>query len=142
ESAHADVVIDLRAQHIEPFAHLIAAEFDCEPGAIAEAVNERSCIELRHRVTPARITVLVPEPDSLVVDELAYARKECLDVAGMQHEIKLSSPEDLVVCGLVAVRQGGADAERHYACVRALIGAQRDQLDRASLEASAKQSGV
>lgn len=142
QPAHADVVIDLRAQHAQPFARLIAAEFDCDRGAIDEAVNERSVFELRHRVTPARITVLVPEPDASVVDELAYARKERVDVAGAQHEIRLSSPEDLVVCGLVACRQGGTDAERHYASVRALIGTQRDQLDRAFLEASAKRTGV
>ena len=142
ESAHADVVIDLRAQHAESFARLIAAEFDSDRGAIAEAVNERSGFELRHRVTSARITVLVPEPDAVVVDELAYTRKECLDVAGAQHEIRLSSPEDLVLCGLVACRHGGADAERHYACVRALIGTQGEQLDRPFLEASAKRSGT
>jgi len=137
----ADLVADLKPEHIEPLVSRLQGEFYISPEAVRQAVQRRSSFNLIHLASMFKVDVFVLKPRPF--DRQAFARgvRRTVDEAGT-FEAFFTTPEDIVLHKLEWYRQGGEVSERQWQDVLGVLKVQGDQLDRAHLQRWAGELGV
>ena len=131
-TADADLVAEVRFEHVDPLARRLSADFYLDVESMREAIRHRSSFSLIHFKTMFKVDVFVPkqrpysqmqlerrvrQPLSTETDRLAY----------------FSSAEDNVLSKLEWYRLGGEVSERQWRDILGVIKTQGEQLDLAFL---------
>jgi len=137
----ADIMADLRTEHVRPFIKKLGDEWYADEDAIMDAINRRSSFNLIHFATAMKVDVFLPKPRRFDCGEFTRSRK--MPVAeGSSVEASVCCAEDIVVAKLEWYRLGGEDSERQWQDVLGVLRLNRGQLDVDLLRQSADEVGV
>ena len=137
----ADVVADLRPEHVAPFAHALGDAFYFDMDTIRKAVSTRGSFNLIHLKTMFKVDIFVNKGRPFDRAQLDRRVHQVLDTDS-DHSAYLASPEDTILAKLDWYRLGGEVSDRQWRDVIAVLKVQRAILDERYLAVWAAQLGV
>jgi hypothetical protein len=137
----ADIMADLRPEHVRPLLRRLGDEWYADEGAIRQALENRSSFNLIHLATAMKVDVFLPKLRRF--DRGEFARSKRMPVAeGSAVEASVCCAEDIVVAKLEWYRLGGEDSQRQWADVLGVLRLNEGSLDFDLLRSSAEEVGV
>lgn len=107
----ADIVAEMRLEHLSAFVVALQDEFYVDDEMIAEAIRRRSSFNIIHRETMFKVDVFIPSPRPFLQSQLARAKRQTFaDEVGAM----FASPEDVILSKLEWYRLGGEVSERQW----------------------------
>ncbi|MCU0500309.1 MAG: hypothetical protein MUC51_00835 [Anaerolineae bacterium] len=139
----ADVVADLRPEHVAPFVHALGDAFYFDMDTIRTAVSTRGSFNLIHLKTMFKVDVFVNKGRPFDRAQLDRRVQQGLVAdAGAEHSAYIASPEDTILAKLDWHRLGGEVSDRQWRDVIAVLKVQGARLDERYLATWAAQLGV
>lgn len=108
-----DLVADLEVAHVVPLVAALGPDYYADDAAILEAVRRRASFNLIHLPSMFKIDVFVARRDAFSRENMA--RAQALFVPDLGRELRVCSPEDIVLQKLDWYRRGGSVSERQLA---------------------------
>ena len=137
----ADVIADLRAEHVEALTRSHGEQFYFDIDTIRNAVARRSTFNLIHLRTMFKVDVFVSKGRNF--DRVQLERRVLQILAtDPQRSLYLASPEDTILAKLDWYRQGGEISDRQWRDVIGVLAAQHGRLDESYLRDWADQLGL
>ncbi len=137
----ADLVADLRPEHIAPFVKSLESAFYVDEGMIREALDRRGSFNLIHLETMFKVDVFVPRPRAFDREQIRRRARQVV-VAEPEIAIYFATAEDTILAKLEWYRLGGGVSERQWRDVIGVITVQAGRLDTAYLRRWAPSLGV
>lgn len=137
----ADIVAEMRQEHIEPFILALQNEFYIDDEMIAGAFQRHSSFNIIHRETFFKVDVFIPAPRSFVQSQLTRAQRHTFTFA-TEVSAKFATPEDTLLAKLEWYRLGGEASDRQWRDILGIIKTRADKLDRDYLHQWAKEIQV
>jgi hypothetical protein len=136
----ADIMADIRPQHVRPFLRALGEDWYADEGAIQDAIRDRSSFNLIHLYTAMKVDVFVPKLRRF--DGGEFARSQSIKLEGSDFEARICCAEDIVVAKLERYRLGGEDSERQWGDIFGVLRLNEGKLDNELLRSSAAELGV
>ncbi len=124
----ADIVADMRLEHVQPFIISLENEFFMDEEMITESIGRKSSFNIIHRETMFKVDVFIPSPRPYHQAQLARAQRQTF-VAGREVSAKFSSAEDTILSKLEWYRLGGEASERQWRDVLGVLKTRAEALD-------------
>ncbi len=137
----ADIMADLRPQHVRSLVQKLGDEWYVDEEAILEAIRQRACFNLIHFATGMKVDVFLPKLRRFDGGEFARSRKVRVSESD-DAEASVCCAEDIVAAKLEWYRMGGEDSERQWNDVLGVLRLNHGKLDHELLRASAEELGV
>ena len=137
----ADVVADLRPEHVDPFVKALNDAFYLDVDTIRKAVGTRSSFNLIHLKTMFKVDVFVNKGRPFDRAQLDRRVHQVL-ATDPDHSAYIASPEDTILAKLDWYRMGGEVSDRQWRDVIAVLRVQGARLDERYLAVWAAQLGV
>lgn len=136
----ADIMADIRPQHVRPFVRALGEKWYADESAIQDAIRDRSSFNLIHLDTAMKVDVFVPKLRRFDGEE--FARSRCIKLEGSDFEARICCAEDIVIAKLEWYRLGGEDSERQWGDILGVLSLNTGKLDLELLRSSAEELGV
>lgn len=137
----ADIIADLKAEHVEPLVSALAPEFYVDTESIHDAIRARRSFNLIHFATTFKVDVFVRQ--RRLFDEAQFARRiNQVLLRDPDRSAQVASPEDAVLAKLEWYRLGGQVSDRQWRDIIGILKTQRETLDREYMERMAQQLNV
>lgn len=137
----ADIMADLRPQHVRPLLKSLGADWYADEATIMEAIQQRSSFNLIHFATAMKVHVFLPKLRRFDGGEFTRSRKMRVE-EGSDIEASVCCAEDIVIAKLEWYRLGGEDSERQWNDVLGVLRLNSGRLDVGLLRTSADEVGV
>ena len=124
----ADIMADVRPQHVRPLIKKLGDDWYADEEAIQEAIRNRASFNLIHFATAMKVDVFLPKPRRFDGGQFARARRIAVNDAG-DVEACVCCSEDIVAAKLECYRFGGEDSERQWSDVLGVLRLQQGKLD-------------
>jgi hypothetical protein len=134
----ADVVADLREEHVGPLLERLRGEFYVDDERARDAVARRASFNVIHLATMFKVDLFVLADEPHAREELA--RRQPLALA--PGTLAVASAEDTLLHKLRWYRLGGGASERQWGDALGILKVQGRLLDRAYLDRWAADLGV
>jgi hypothetical protein len=141
-TADADLVADLRVEHVQPLVTMLEVAYFVQSEAIEEAITQRSSFNVIHLDTMIKVDIFVPPPQPFEQEVQRRAVQDTLDAEERGRRFHLASPEDTILHKLRWYRRGGEVSERQWNDVLGILLVQAGYLDLNYLWRWADQLGV
>lgn len=138
----ADMVADLKMQHISALAKLLQSSYYVDEEMISDAIRRHASFNLIHLETMLKIDIFIAKDDDHDKEAFRRIRKDRLDEDRGAAEVYLVSPEDIILKKLEWYRLGGGVSERQWNDVTGVIKVQENSLDKAYMRYWASELGV
>jgi len=125
----ADLVADIRVEHVDKIAAGLSADFYVDSEMIREAVARRSSFNVVHLASMFKVDVFVKKADVWAGVEMARARTEQLVLADGEVSIRFASAEDTILHKLSWYKLGGQVSERQWGDILGILRVQSGNLD-------------
>lgn len=137
----ADLIADLRLEHVEPLERVLRDSFYADAEMMRDAVRRHSSFNVIHLETTFKVDVFVAKPRAF--DRAQLARRQ-LHLLSEEPERRayITSSEDIVLAKLEWYRAGGEISERQWRDVLGVLRVQAERLDRAYLQEMAAELRV
>lgn len=137
----ADLLADLRPEHVAPLASALQGQFYVDEGAIHEAIRDKSSVNLIHLATMFKVDIFVPKGRPYDRAEFEHRTRRIVATAP-ERSAYVASAEDTILTKLEWYRLGGEVSERQWRDILGILKAQSGELDIAYLRDWAQQLGI
>jgi hypothetical protein len=124
----ADLVADLRPEHIAAFVAQLLDRYYVDELMIHDAIRRHSSFNLLHLDTMLKVDVFIHKPAAFEEAAFRRARLEWLDDPPTE-QVLFTSPEDIILHKLVWYKMGGNVSERQWLDVLGVLKVQGTSLD-------------
>ena len=132
----ADLVADLRLEHVLPLVKQLEDEYYIDADAVREAIRRRGSFNAIHLDTILKFTVFIPKTRPFDQEELRRIRQEVL--AEGTRPFYMASPEDTILNKLEWYRMGGEVSTSQWNDILGVLKVQGTALDMAYMQRWAK----
>ena len=137
----ADLVADLRLEHVEPLARMLGEAFYADVAMMHDAVRRHSSFNVIHLETTLKVDVFVAKPRPFDRSQLARRQLHLLSEKP-DRRAYVTSAEDIVLAKLEWYRRGGEVSDRQWRDVLGVLKVQGERVDRSYLQRMAGELGV
>jgi hypothetical protein len=124
----ADLVVELRPEHIRPLVAALSPEFYVDEERVASAVRRRASFNIIYLATLIKVDLFVLKDDPLSRQEME--RRQHLTLPGPEGwELPVATAEDTVLQKLAWFRLGGDVSERQWDDLLGVLKVKRGRLD-------------
>lgn len=127
-SIDADLVADLRAEHVAPLVAGLQDEYYVDRDAVEDAVARRSMFNVVHLATMLKVDVYLLTTRAFDRESFDRRRTERLGVSAAR-DLVIASPEDTVLHKLEWYRLGGGVSDRQWSDIVGVLRVQAGSLD-------------
>lgn len=139
-SVDADILVEMRAEQIEPLLASLGDEFYADPDSLRRAIVSGSSTNLVHRPSGIKVDLFLP---SSVLDARQLERRRRILVSSDPDRfLYVHSPEDILLQKLHWYQLGGGVSDRQWRDVLSIVLVQGTRLDREYLAAMAAPLGL
>jgi hypothetical protein len=132
----ADLVADLRLEHVRPLVKQLEVEYYIDADAVRDAIRRRSSFNAIHLDTMLKVDVFIPKMRAFDQEELRRTRQEIL--AEGTRSFYMSSPEGTILNKLECYRMGGEVSDRQWNDILGALKVQGTALDMVYMQRWAK----
>jgi hypothetical protein len=136
----ADLVADLRPQHVQPFVAELSPTFYVSPERVAQAVSRRSSVNIVHLATGIKVDIFILKSEPLALQEMI--RRQSMSVPGSDVPLQVASAEDTILQKLLWYQLGNKVSERQWHDVLGVLKVSGQDLDYGYLKEWATRIGV
>lgn len=136
----ADLVADLQAQHVAPFARSLEGTYYADAERIAHAVRRRTSFNVIHLETMYKVDVFISKHTPFARENMA--RRVALEIPGLGRSLYLASPEDIVLHKLLWYADASGVSDRQWYDLQGVLRLQGRKLDFGYLQSWAERLGV
>lgn len=137
----ADLVADLKIEHVAPLVRALSGEFYIAPDAALEAIRAQRGFNLIHLATSFKVDIFVRKKRAF--DDAQFARRTRQVVAtDPERTAYIATAEDTILAKLEWYKIGGSVSERQWRDVLGVLKTQGDALDQTYLRRMASQLQV
>ena len=128
----ADLVADIRPEHVQPLIQSLGAGFYIDDEMIYQAINHKSSFNLIHLVTLFKVDIFVLRQRPYDHEQMARRTTQTLD-ATIDRQAYMATAEDTILAKLEWYRMGDEVSERQWRDVLGVMAVQGERLDLAYL---------
>jgi hypothetical protein len=132
----ADLVADLRSEHVRPLVKQLEVEYYIDADAVRDAIRRHSSFNAIHLDTMLKVDVFIPKTRAFDQEELRRTRREVL--AEGTRLFYMASPEGTILNKLEWYRMGGEVSDRQWNDILGVLKVQGTTLDMAYMQRWAK----
>ena len=124
----ADIVAEMRSDHVHQFASALLDEFYLDEEMISESIKYNKSFNLIHRESIFKVDVFIPLPSEYLRSQFSRAR---IHTFTFEEETgaKFASPEDTILSKLRWFRSGGEASERQWRDILGVLKANSGMID-------------
>ena len=132
----ADIVADLRLEHVRPLVKQLEAEYYIDADAVRDAIRRRGSFNAIHLDSILKFSVFIPQTHPFDQEELRRIRQEVL--AEGTRPFYMASPEDTILNKLEWYRMGGEVSTSQWNDILGVLKVKGTALDMAYMQRWAK----
>lgn len=137
----ADLVTDLRQEHVDPLAQALSEAFYADPEMMRDAVRRHSSFNVIHLETMFKVDLFVAKPRPFDRSQLARRQLHVLSEDPERYAY-ITSAEDVILSKLEWYRMSGGVSDRQWRDVLGVLKVQGERLDHGYMRRMATELGV
>jgi hypothetical protein len=127
-SLDADLIVDLRIEHVKPLVSRLQAEFYADDEMMRDAIARKSSFNLLHFHILSKVDVFIPKDRPY--DRMQFERRILQQIHDeTDREVYVASPEDTVLTKLEWYRLGHEVSDRQWRDIQGVLKARGNQMD-------------
>jgi hypothetical protein len=124
----ADIISQMRPEHIEPFVYALESDFFIDEELVAESIQRHSSFNIIHRETMFKVDVFIPSPRPFLRSQLSRVHVQTFSF-NLPVSARFASPEDTILSKLEWYRMGGEVSERQWRDIIGVLKTRYGELD-------------